>query len=1029
MKRLALAFLFFTVGCGQSLVELPDVRDNTPGAPTLTGILPQRGVTEGGTSVVLTGTNLRGTTEVAFGDTPATFTVNSDTQVTAVSPPGTSSVNVTVVTPSGRSNGLPYAYGDAPLITDITPRFSDIAGGASVVITGSGFTDITRVRFGGTDASSFTVTSATQITAVTPAHVAGVVQVVVTSEIADSNGFDFAYGSAPALTSIAPATGPVTGGTTVTLTGERFTSATQVTFGTEAVTTLTVVSDTQLTVVTPAHAAGAVDVTVTTLFGTSGAVTFTYGPLPALVTASPNQSPVAGGVTVVLTGTGLLDASSVLFGTVAADSFTVDSDTQITTVAPAGTDSVNITVVTPFGTSNGLPFGYGVSPLQSTLAPSLGLIAGGETVTITGERFTGATSVTFDGASAAFTVDSNTQITAIAPAHARGIVDVITTTPFGVSNPLGYAYGAVPAITSLAPALGPIAGGTSVVITGTDFNGATAVSFGGLAASDLTVVNATQISVTTPPHAAGNVDVIVTTPYGTSAAATFTYGAPPAITTLTPDRGAFAGGTSVVIAGTALSNATSVLFGGTPAASFVVNSATQITAVTPAGTDAVNVTVITDFGTSNGLPYAYGDAPAITSLSPSSGLTTGGDIVTITGSGFTPAATVLFGSATVSATVVSSTQITVSAPANAVGPVNVTVTTSFGPSNAAQYTYGAPPTITSLSPTSGPTAGGTSVTISGTNLGSASSVTFGGAAATIDSQSANAITVTTPARPVGSASVVVTTVFGSATTSFDYANPPTLTNVSPTTGSTDGGTSVVLTGTNLADTTAVTFGGDSAANLSVVNANTITVTTPAHAAGAVDVTVTTPSGSTTLTNAFTFEGPPTITGVSPAQGETVGNTTVVIQGSNFASVTSVTFDGVTASVTNNTGNALTVVTPAHAAGAVDIVVTSPTGTATAVGAYTYTSPGTITGTSSGPGAVNGTGLAWLGTSPSSYVVFSCPGNGCTPIPDFTPTGPVSDTSIVTGPSTWSNSTVAICAADVTVYDAARCTNAYFQTPP
>ena len=196
MKRLSLAFLVgsvFTVGCGQRLVELPPAdgdTDNTP-VPVLASIAPQRGASSGGTSVVITGTDLNGATSVTFGSATASFTVNSSTQITAVSPAGTGTVNVSVVTPGGTSNALPYAYGDAPLITGITPASGLVAGGATVVVTGSAFTDASSITFGGTAATSFVVNSASQITAVTPPHAAGTVPVVVTTPIGASNVFTF----------------------------------------------------------------------------------------------------------------------------------------------------------------------------------------------------------------------------------------------------------------------------------------------------------------------------------------------------------------------------------------------------------------------------------------------------------------------------------------------------------------------------------------------------------------------------------------------------------------------------------------------------------------------------------------------------------------------------------------------------------------------------------------------------------------------------------------------------------------------
>ena len=160
----------------------------------------------------------------------------------------------------------------------------------------------------------------------------------------------------PAVTAISPTSGPTAGGTTVTITGTGFTGATKVLFGAVAATSFTVVSDTQITAVSPAQAAGTHSIYVTTPGGTSAPVSgdqFTYAvPHPAVTAISPTSGPTAGGTTVTITGTGFTGATKVLFGAVAATSFTVVSDTQITAVSPAQAAAThNIYVTTPSGTS------------------------------------------------------------------------------------------------------------------------------------------------------------------------------------------------------------------------------------------------------------------------------------------------------------------------------------------------------------------------------------------------------------------------------------------------------------------------------------------------------------------------------------------------------------------------------------------------------------------------------------------------------------------------------------------------------
>uniref|UniRef100_UPI0025D7B112 IPT/TIG domain-containing protein n=1 Tax=Tardiphaga sp. TaxID=1926292 RepID=UPI0025D7B112 len=159
-----------------------------------------------------------------------------------------------------------------------------------------------------------------------------------------------------------------------------------------------------------------------------------------------------------------------------------------------------------------------------------------------------------------------------------------------------------PTVTSISPTSGPAGGGTSVIITGTNLSGATAVTFGPTAATGITINSPTQITATSPTGS-GTVDVTVTTAGGTSATSVndrFTYIAAPTVTSVSPNSGPAAGGTTVTIVGTGfIVGASTVSFGGTPATGVTVNSTTSITATSPAGgTGTIDVTVTTAGGTS-----------------------------------------------------------------------------------------------------------------------------------------------------------------------------------------------------------------------------------------------------------------------------------------------------------------------------------------------------------------------------------------------------------------------------------------------
>jgi len=207
-------------------------------------------------------------------------------------------------------------------------------------------------------ATSYTVVSATQITAVSPAEAAGTHGIVITTPSGTSgytNAELFTFEGPPAITSISPAAGPIAGGTTVTINGSNFTGTSKVLFGSVAATSYTVVSSTQITAVSPAEAAGTHGIVITATGGTSAytnAELFSFDAVPTVTGLSPSSGAPGGGTTVTITGTGFTGATKVLFGTVAATSYSVVSSTQITAVTPAqsaGTHTVFVT--TPGGTN------------------------------------------------------------------------------------------------------------------------------------------------------------------------------------------------------------------------------------------------------------------------------------------------------------------------------------------------------------------------------------------------------------------------------------------------------------------------------------------------------------------------------------------------------------------------------------------------------------------------------------------------------------------------------------------------------
>lgn len=516
-----------------------------------------------------------------------------------------------------------------PTVTGLSVTAGPAAGSTSVTISGFDLGVATGVSFGGTPAASFVLGTDTSMTATTPSEVPGPVDVTVTSAggtSATGPSDQYTFVAAPVVTGVSPNSGPITGGTPITVTGSGFTGATSVTIG-GIYTFFTVLDDNTISDTTPAgDAAGdAVDVVVSTAGGASAtgpADQFTYVPAvsplaPIVDKVTPNFGAPAGGKAVTIAGANFTGATEVDFGTTAVTAFKIVSDTSITTTSPPGTGAVDVTVWNGYGqslTSTADLFNYG--PVVTAVTPGRGSAGGGTKVTIKGHNFLGATEVDFGGQSVPFTVNIyGTAITAKSPPSPDvgvQVVDVTVVGPDGTSPvvPTDTFTYAAPVLTRITPISGSAGGSTKVVIKGTylyDPNNMS-VTFGGVPANSFTV-NATGTAITayTPPEAGTgvtSVDVAVSTTAGTAVlAGGFTYAAP-TLTSLSPVSGSPAGGTIVKLVGTNLYGATAVDFGASPAT--ITNEAqTSVTVITPPGTGAVAVTVVTPAGTSGPLTFTY----------------------------------------------------------------------------------------------------------------------------------------------------------------------------------------------------------------------------------------------------------------------------------------------------------------------------------------------------------------------------------------------------------------------------------------
>jgi uncharacterized repeat protein (TIGR01451 family) len=470
--------------------------------PVILGFEPTSGRV--GEAVVIMGVRFTGVTAVRFNGTNTVFSITADTQIQTTVPAGAKTGPISVVGPLGSAFSEAHfqVLTPAPAVAGFTPTSGP--EGASVTISGQNFTGVTGVTFGGS-AATFSVTADTQIQATVPSGAkTGVITVSRGTESVSSQAV-FTVTAAPSITEFAPASGAP--GDQVIVNGDHFTGTTAVKFGGVSAV-FTVTADTQLQTVVPGGATNA-PISVTTPAGTAvSAASFIVLPPGPIVSSF---EPTAGlpGAAVTIEGVHFTGATAVRFGGRSA-AFDVTSDAQIRAVVPADGTTGPITVSTPGGTHVTSTLFF-VAPRIVSFMPTNG--APETEVLIQGASFTGATAVTFNGTSTAFSVLSAEQISTRVPAGASS-GPVTVTAPGGTAiSPADFV---VPvSITSFTPAAGPP--GTVVKITGASFSGATAVYFGGVPGTF--TVNSAALITAVVPATASTGPIAVVTPQGAAISA------------------------------------------------------------------------------------------------------------------------------------------------------------------------------------------------------------------------------------------------------------------------------------------------------------------------------------------------------------------------------------------------------------------------------------------------------------------------------------------------------------------------------
>jgi uncharacterized protein YhjY with autotransporter beta-barrel domain len=785
-----------------------------------------------------------------------------------------------------------------------------------VTITGTNFTPTATVSINATAATGVTYVSASQLTATLPARPAGTYSVLVTTggvtSAANPPADQYTYVPAPTVTSVTPTSGSTAGGTSVTITGTNLTGATAVTFGGNAATNVVIASNGQsLTATTPAGAAGTTTIAVTTPGGTGQlAGGYTYVVLTApTVTGAPQNQTVAVGASATFSVT-------VSGSPPPAVQWQVSSDSGASFTNIAGETGTSYTTPATIAGDNGNQYRAVVTNSAGTATSTAATLtvvqaptANAQTATV---AYQTARAITLAGTDPNSPARTLTYTVATQPQHGTlsGAAPNLTYTPaagyfgadsftFTVSNGVSTSAPAtvtlmvqqpLPVVNAISPNQGQVAGGTPITISGTGFTGVdppTGVRIGGTLATGVTINSDTQLVATTPAGAIGLASVTVTNSTGTNAANTlFRYVGAPTATDQSVSTG-FNTARAITLTGTDPN---------TPARTLTYTVATQpqhgtLSGAAPnltytptanyVGSDSFTFTVTNGVSTSAPGTVSIGvvappapAAPVVTA--PASGSVTNDTTPTITGTtaaGSTVNVYIdgaLSGSAIVAGTSFSytpatalneSTHTVYAIASNVGGPSPQSATNAFTVDSIAP----AAPTITvptegsetvnRSQPIQGKGEPGTTVQafVDGAQVGSNRTVNASGDWS-IGPQAPFALGQrTATARVIDRAGNVSP---NSTPVNFTIVTVAVIDAITPTQGSTTGGTTVTITGSGLNSVTAVRVGGVPGVNIQHNGDNVLSFATPAGTIGAKAVVAVNSAGSSNANITFTYVAPP-----------------------------------------------------------------------------------------------------------------------------------------------------------------------------
>ena len=826
----------------------------------------------------------------------------------------------------------------------------------------------------------WTRTSASTVVCVTPAQYVTTVGVAISTSDCSSyahQSVEYMYAPTPTISSLSPSSGQLSGGFSVSITGSflpPFSSPACLLSG-AGQGSGGVLSPSLFVCTVPALTSGSVTLPYTSQLSVTldghyytSPLPFVYLEQPTVLPVSPLVLPTSYSLLITLIGSNFIDQPtlSCVFGGAGVTPANFISTTQVTCTAPtelsASIMSVEMTNDGESVTSSGHTVTYYVPPTTLSITPPSGPLTGGLAVTVFGSSFVSGNVACswLDGVwtSTAATRLNSTAVTCTIPAyydlvdggateHSATQMRVVDLSGYYAGDPIGFAYEPLPVLTLLSPAFTYDADSSlpAITLAGSNFlpTSLLACQFGSFLSSAVWLDR--QTVVCNAPTTGMLISVLLrVTVHQTgdwSNALPFTYNAQPTVQHIAPTLGSVNGGTLVTVTGSNFINTVDAFctFGPHLVAA-AVQSPTQLACVAPSivasnASNAVVVAVEVSFNrvvwTADGRMFTYLPDALPLSVSPARGSVAGGYTVLVTGMRFiaNESQCSFAGLLSLNSTVQSSSAMLCKVPAYfnlaIIAPVVVALSVVQSSIGAAQmpsvlYTYMPLPSLVSVYPINGSTAGGTTLTLTGASF--ASTTTYnclvGGATQSAKRVNSATITCATPVHVAGSVSVTVLDTALSVSSNpltFLFTAPITLLSLSPSIGSYHGGSVVTVHGSGFFSSSLSSwclFGGVVYVPAVFVNSTAMTCVTPAYnSSGVVSVELTLNSADFTTSGLqLTLARVPRLYSLQPNHGPALVRTLVSITGAYFTASSLCAFSGVTSNTTVVTSSqAITCVAP------------------------------------------------------------------------------------------------------------------------